>query len=150
MPEASVSKQYTPQWSGFHHIALVTPDLDATVQFYTEVLGMKLSFTAPASEMHGRHAGLMADKQMPGFLHFFEYADAQIVSPPDMKTMHWLPGALHHISIIVPDQAAGMALRDQLQSHAVEMTEIMDQGDIWNLVFKDNNGILLEAAWAKA
>jgi catechol 2,3-dioxygenase-like lactoylglutathione lyase family enzyme len=151
MPEPTVSPQYNPHWSGFHHIALVTPDLDATIQFYTKVLGMKLSGNgiAPANPMHGRHAGLMADQKLPQFLHFFEYKDAEIVAPPDMNTMHWLPGALHHISIILPDEAEARAVYNHIESLGIETTGIMDQGDIWNFLFKDNNGIVIEAAWDK-
>jgi catechol 2,3-dioxygenase-like lactoylglutathione lyase family enzyme len=150
MSEPSVSMQYTPQWSGFHHIALVTRDLDATIQFYTTVLGMKLSSDiGPANQLHGRHVGLMADKQLPGFLHFFEYKDAEIVAPPDMKAMYWLPGALHHISIILPNEAEARAVYNHIESLGIETTGLMDQGDIWNFLFKDNNGILIEVAWEK-
>ncbi|MBY6278041.1 VOC family protein, partial [Symbiobacterium thermophilum] len=32
----------TVPWEGFHHIALVTPDLDTTIHFYGNVLGMQV------------------------------------------------------------------------------------------------------------
>jgi len=47
-----------PPWSGFHHIALVTRDLDATMRFYREVLGMEVTFIGPAGELHGRHCAI--------------------------------------------------------------------------------------------
>jgi catechol 2,3-dioxygenase-like lactoylglutathione lyase family enzyme len=31
-----------PAWQGFHHIALVTADFDATLRFYGDVLGMQV------------------------------------------------------------------------------------------------------------
>lgn len=46
------------QWQGVNHIALQTGDLDATIQFYRDMLDMEVMFTAPAGEMHGRHAGI--------------------------------------------------------------------------------------------
>jgi catechol 2,3-dioxygenase-like lactoylglutathione lyase family enzyme len=134
-------------WGGFHHIALSTPDLEATIQFYRDVLGMELLFVGEAGEMHGRSCGFSPGS---GILHFFEYLDAQIFSPPDLNKMYWLPGALHHIAIAIPDENAALALRDILQQHDVPMTEIMDQGDVRNMVFSDNNGILLEATWPKS
>lgn len=38
----------TLQWQGFHHIALVTLDLDATIRFYGDVLEMKAGNVYPA------------------------------------------------------------------------------------------------------
>lgn len=45
--------QSTPAWQGFHHIALVTPDLDATI--HTEVLSMAVTGVLAASDRNGRH-----------------------------------------------------------------------------------------------
>jgi len=47
--------QAAPPWRGFHHVALVARDLDATISFYRDVLGMEVVFIAPAGELHGRH-----------------------------------------------------------------------------------------------
>lgn len=138
-----------PQWRGIHHIALVTPNLDDTIAFYRDVLGMSLVFTAPATEINGRHAAILPGEGFLG-LHFFEQADARLFTPPDLEALYWLPGALHHISFALPDEIAGLALRDRLESHGVAMTEIMLQEDtVYNMLFQDNNGMLLEAAWPK-
>src|SRR5215207_9095522 len=47
-------------WAGFHHIVLLmlTRDLDATMRFYREILGMEVIFIAPAGELHGRHCAI--------------------------------------------------------------------------------------------
>lgn len=138
-----------PPWQGFHHIALVTPDLDATIAFYRDVLGMKVLFTAPPTNINGRHAAILPGEGHLG-LHFFEEPEAKLFNPPDLKTMYWLPGALHHISFALPDERAGIAFRERLRLHNVEMTEVMRQADtVYNMLFQDNNGMLLEAAWSK-
>jgi hypothetical protein len=61
------------------------------------------------------------------------------------------PGAtfLSHISLALPDEAAGLALRERLTRHGVETTPIMDQGPIRNMGFIDNNGMSLEAEWPR-
>lgn len=143
-----------PPWSGFHHIALVTRDLDATIRFYRDVLGMEIIFIAPAGELHGRHCAIRpgGDPDRLG-LHFFEYPGAPLFGPEDRPLVSAVfdPGAtfLSHISLALPDEAAGLALKERLTRHNVEMSPIMDQGDIWNIAFLDNNGLVLEAAWPK-
>jgi catechol 2,3-dioxygenase-like lactoylglutathione lyase family enzyme len=143
-----------PPWSGFHHIALVTRDLDATMRFYRDVLGMEIMFTAPAGDLHGRHCAIRpgGDPDRLG-LHFFEYPQAPLYGPEDRSLVDAVfdPGAtfLSHISLALPDEAAGLALQERLIRHNVVTSPIMDQGDIWNFAFLDNNGLVLEAAWAK-
>ena len=145
---------FVPPWSGFHHIALVTRDLDATIRFYRDVLGMEIIFTAPAGDLHGRHCAfrLGGDLDRLG-LHFFEYPGAPLFDPEDRPLVSAVfdPGAtfLSHISLALPDESAGLAFQERLTRHDVVMSPIMDQGDLWNLAFFDNNGLVLEAAWPK-
>lgn len=132
-------------WQGVNHIALQTGDLDATVQFYRDVLGMEVMFTAPAGEMPGRHAGIRPGGS--GFMHFFEVQNARQFPPPDLQTMHWMPGALHHISFTLPDEASALALKAKLEALKIDTTRAMDQDNCVIFLFLDNNGILLEANW---
>lgn len=134
------ASSFVPLWSGFHHLALVTRDLDATMRFYREILGMEIIFTAPAGELHGRHCGIRpgGDPDHLG-LHFFEYPGARLYSSEDRSLVAAVfdPGAtfLSHISLALPDEAAGLALQEQLVRHHLVMSPIMDQGDIWRWHF---------------
>ena len=40
MTEPRSAQDTPPSWQGIHHLALATRDLDATVRFYRDVLGM--------------------------------------------------------------------------------------------------------------
>ena len=85
---------------------------------------------------------------------FFEYSKAPLFSPEDrpLDRAVFDPGAtfLSHISFALPDEAAGLALRERLTRHNVAMSPIMEPGGgIWIMVFFDNNGLPLEAAWPK-
>ena len=150
---ASGEVQAPPPWQGFNHVALVTRDLDVTIHFYQEVLGMELLFIAPANQLHGRHCGLRpgSDAAPAGFLHFFEYTHAPLFNPHDrsLEAHVFDPGStfLSHISFTLPDASAGHALQNRLRASGVDMTPIMDQGDLSIMVFLDNNGLALEAAW---
>jgi catechol 2,3-dioxygenase-like lactoylglutathione lyase family enzyme len=52
---AGPSSTITTPWRGFHHVAIGTPDLDATIAFYTEVLGMEMTRLFPATDRNGWH-----------------------------------------------------------------------------------------------
>jgi len=140
-----------PLWRGFHHIALVTPILDATIAFYTEVLGMEIARLFPATDRNGRHCFIKPGATDSWGLHIFEQADAQIFPYPEgLQRFAFIPGALQHIAFALPDLAAASALRERLAAHGIATTGIGDFGPIQNMLFRDNNGILLEATWPKA
>ena len=142
-----------PSWSGFHHIALVTRDLDATMRFYREVLGMQVTFIGPAGELHGRHCAIRpgGDPNRLGLLFLsilrLPYSVQKIERSKPLFLIQEQP--FSHISFALPDEAAGLALQERLTHHNVVMSPIMDQGGIWNMAFLDNNGLPLEAAWPK-
>lgn len=147
-------------WRGFHHIALVTADLDGTIAFYEQVLGMQAGTVYPATANRGRHCFIKPGDTDAWGLHFFEYAGAQIPSSTEAIRLlaenreaaalyQFLPGALQHIAFALPSEEEAMELRRRLNSHGVPMTEIYDQGSIRDFVFVDNNGIQIEAAWPK-
>ncbi|MFS0724946.1 VOC family protein [Paenibacillus sp. 1P07SE] len=146
-------------WSGFHHVALVTADLDQTIRFYREVLGMEVSPVYPATPPRGRHCFIKPGTTDAWGIHFFESADALIhqsddalrrlaANPQGPDLYRFIPGALQHVAFALPSETAGLALRSQLQRHDVLMTGIYDQGSLRNFIFLDPNGIQLEAAWA--
>lgn len=146
MPTQTPSDTHSP-WQGFHHIALVTPDLDATVRFYHDVLGMQVG---EIMDRRGKHCFIRPGESETWGLHFFEYPDAQLFPYPDPAERYvFLPGALQHIAFALPDEAAALALRERLRQHHIETTAINDLGAIRNFLFLDHNGMLLEATWPK-
>jgi catechol 2,3-dioxygenase-like lactoylglutathione lyase family enzyme len=131
-----------PAWRGINHLALVTPDMDATVRFYAGVLGMRLTATLMAGPM--RH-------------YFFEMADGNTVAffeIPWMETFAKPAGApsertiqLDHLSFNVPDEHALEMLRKRLLAAGCEVTPVVDHEIMRSVYFHDNNGIALEASW---
>jgi catechol 2,3-dioxygenase-like lactoylglutathione lyase family enzyme len=135
-------------------VALVTTDLDATTRFYGEVLGMEIggvtSRDARGGEM--RHCFVRPGGTESWGLHFFESPDSRPVSgPEDLEGKFGLQRAgPHHIAFALPDEEAGLALRERLEQNGVASTPIGDAGPVRNTLFLDNNGLLLEAAWPGA
>ncbi len=131
-----------PAWRGINHLALVTPDMDATVRFYAGVLGMPLTATLMAGPM--RH-------------YFFEMHDGNTIAFFEVKgaeTFAKAAGAptdrtiqLDHLSFNVPDEHALEMLRKRLLAAGCEITEVVDHGIMRSVYFHDTNGIALEASW---
>ncbi|QBD81115.1 VOC family protein [Ktedonosporobacter rubrisoli] len=129
-------------WRGIHHIALATADLDATIHFYQDVLGMHVRAIAPDTG-RGRHCLILvkpADDTVWGF-HFFERAlEKTMLGPSDIHPHSLIP----HVALRLADEAAAQALRERLRKAEVVITEIQELG---TFVFFDNNQLCLEITW---
>ena len=139
---AAVQDLPRPAWRGVNHLALVTPDMDATVRFYHGVLGMRLVATLMAGPM--RHYFF---EIAPGnTVAFFEWQGAGTFAKPAgwpvRQTLQF-----DHLSFNLPDHEALMALRSRLEDAGVEVTEEIDHGFIHSIYFTDPTGIALEASF---
>jgi catechol 2,3-dioxygenase-like lactoylglutathione lyase family enzyme len=131
-----------PRWQGINHLALVTPDMDATVRFYVGVLGMRLAATTMAGPM--RH--YFFEMGRGNTVAFFEVEGAEtFAKPAGGPTDRAIQ--LDHISFDVPDEHALEMLRKRLLAAGSEVTTVVDHGFIRSVYFTDPNGIALEASW---
>ncbi|MHB8669994.1 MAG: VOC family protein [Acidimicrobiales bacterium] len=131
-----------PRWRGVHHLAMVTPDMDATVRFYHGVLGMRLVATLSAGPM--RHYFF---EVAPGnTIAFFEWDGADTYAKPAGVRVD-MPLQFDHLSLQLPDEAALLALADRLDRAGVEVTPVVDHDILRSVYFTDPNGIALEASW---
>ena len=133
-----------PRWRGINHLALVTPDMDATVRFYHGVLQMPLVATLAVGPM--RH--YFFEMGEGNTIAFFEWEDAEIPTfskpagiPPTF------PAQFDHVSFDVADERALFDLRDRLRAADVECTDVVDHDFIRSVYFTDPNGIALEASY---
>jgi catechol 2,3-dioxygenase-like lactoylglutathione lyase family enzyme len=139
-----MQSDHRPRWRGVNHLALVTPDMDATVRYYVGVLG----------------ARLVATIGTPGFRHyffeigagntiaFFEYRGAEIeqyAKPAGIP--HPRAAQFDHLSLALADEQALLELRDRLKRANCEVTDVIDHGIMRSIYFTDPNGIALEASW---
>lgn len=139
-----------PNFSGINHLALVTGDMDQTVRFYRDVLGMPLVATI----------GNRPD-DYPYRHYFFKIGEANTIAffewPGMVEKRHkpaGLParGAIQfdHLSFNVDDEESLLELQQRLEANGVEVTPVVDHRIIRSIYFSDANGIALEASyWVK-
>jgi catechol 2,3-dioxygenase-like lactoylglutathione lyase family enzyme len=133
-----------PRWRGVNHLALVTPDMDATTRFYHEVLGARLVATIGTPMF--RH--YFFEIGGGNTLAFFEYSGVDVHSfakpagVPDPRATQF-----DHLSLNVADADALDALRERLLAHGCEVTDVVDHGFIRSIYFTDPHGIALEASY---
>ena len=132
-----------PVWRGVNHLALVTPDMDATVRFYHGVLGMRLVATLMAGPM--RH--YFFDIGNGNTIAFFEVAGAEAFTAPAGIPDRLRKAQFDHLSFNVADEEALLQLRDRLKSFDCEVTDVVDHGFIQSIYFNDPHGIALEASY---
>lgn len=110
------------------HICLLTRDLDATLRFYRDALGLPVRFTF---ERDGRVVGYYLALGGDTFLEMFESADAEAVNR-----------SLHHFCLETNDLDG---LIERLSEHGVPHTEkVMGADHTWQCWFTDPDGNQLE------
>jgi catechol 2,3-dioxygenase-like lactoylglutathione lyase family enzyme len=134
----------TVHWRGVHHLALITPDMDATVRFWHGVLDARLVTTLATPAF--RHYFF---EIAPGnTVAFFEYTDQPLKTYAKPAGVPFeIASQFDHLSMHLPDEDALLRLRERLKGHDCEVTDVIDHGFLRSIYFSDNNGIALEASW---
>ena len=153
--------------NGFNHVVLVTSDMDKTVRFYRDVLGLKVKATQGAGSST---QGVLA--QRPGGqddfkrLYFFELSNGDCLAfvefpgkdtrPEPSYFSHIWPGdaqtagptrKLDHLALNVDSRDDLVAYQERLRAHEVPVSEIQElKGAICvkSIYCYDPNGIALE------
>lgn len=157
------------QFGGINHIALVCSDMERTVDFYTNVLGMPLIKTL---EIPGGGQHFFFDCGNGDSVAFFWFPDAPahapgIASAEDMPGRGRLlsaHGSMNHLAFDVSaDKFDGYV--EKLKDKGVDVSIVLNHDDsettiaselhdgvfVRSVYFKDPDGILLEfAAWTKS
>jgi catechol 2,3-dioxygenase-like lactoylglutathione lyase family enzyme len=136
---------------GIDHLAFVTDDLPATMDFYTRVLGMQL--------VHVRRVPFERDRGQPPYdnlrhyffnmgndtlLAFFEYPKGLAKQNRD------LPGGMQHVAFHVAHDRFD-AMVEHVRSCGVNVIGPVPLGGrFWSAYFYDPNGIRLEIATSRA
>jgi catechol 2,3-dioxygenase-like lactoylglutathione lyase family enzyme len=129
-----------------NHAAYVTHDAEATVRFYTKIMGMEL-----ASTIIGDRIPSTGDA-FPYFHLFFRMGDGSTMAffespglPQAARATHPAYDIFNHIAFQVDTVAEVERWRGWLASNGVEVIGPIDhEGMVLSIYFRDNNGYRLE------
>lgn len=129
-----------PQYTGIHHLAMITNDMDKTIRFWRDLLGL----TMLAATGDGRNKQYFFEICENNIISFFEWPEA--VNPE--KKHHGvptnLPLAFDHVAIGVENDAELDTMRNRLKSAGFKVSHVVDHGYFHSIYSFDPNGIPIE------
>jgi len=128
------------RFNGINHLAMATGDMDKTIRFWRDLLGMRL----------------VAGLGKPGYRHYFfeisendliAFFEWQGVTPVEEKEHGYPvkgPFIFDHVSFGVETEEGLWELKDKLEAAGFEVSEMIDHGFIHSIYAFDPNGIPIE------
>jgi len=127
-------------YNGVNHLAMATGDMDMTIRFWRDLLGMRL----------------VAGLGQPGYRHyFFQISDKDLIAffewptiKPVKRKEHGAPVSgpfiFDHVSFGVETEEDLWALKDSLAAADQWVSDVIDHGFIHSIYAFDPNGIPIE------
>jgi catechol 2,3-dioxygenase-like lactoylglutathione lyase family enzyme len=128
------------KYSGIHHLAMTTRDMDATIRFWRDLLGMRL--VAGLGKPGYRH--YFFEISSNDMLAFFEWPEVERVEEKDHGYPVKGPFVFDHISFGVETEEALWLLKERLEAAGLWVSEVIDHGFIHSIYAFDPNGIPIE------
>ena len=133
---------------GFSHVGLSTLDLDATRDFYENILGFKaVRCDTITVEEGGRIRHIFFDTGRDQLIAFMEARGVPgVPAAYDAGINRGLgvPSAFYHFAFEAGNEAALVEKREELLSKGVAVSGVVDHTWAKSIYFKDPNGISLE------
>jgi glyoxylase I family protein len=122
---------------GLHHVTAICRDIDDTIAFYRDVLGLAVVLDGPSDDdPHARHVRFAAGDG--GFLSFLHY--------PRMPEGVVGIGSTHHFALRVDSAEEQEAWRDYLRERGIGCTDVHDRGQFRSIYTRDPDGHIVEIA----
>jgi catechol 2,3-dioxygenase-like lactoylglutathione lyase family enzyme len=128
------------KFNGINHIALATRDIETTVRFWRDLLGMRLLATV-GRPGYRQYFFQVSENDM---IAFFEWPDVKPIPDKDHGVPVKGPFAFDHLSIGVESMDDLWELKAKLDAAGFWASEIVDHGFIFSLYSFDPNNIPIE------
>ena len=126
--------------AGLHHVTVICQDVARSVDFYRNLLVMRLvKQTVNSDDRGARHLFFGDEEGRPGTLiTCLEY--------PQLEPGKVGSGSTHHFALAVESDEELSAWREYLTSRGVACTEVMDRTYFKSIYLRDPDGHIVELA----
>ncbi len=122
---------------GLHHVTAICRDLDRTIAFYRDTLGLGIARDGMSDDdPDARHVWFAIDDGT--FVSFLHY--------PDMPEGVVGVGSTHHFALRVDSASEQEAWRDYLRQRGLHCTDVLDRGAFRSIYVRDPDGHIVEIA----
>ena len=129
-----------PAYTGINHLAMVTGDMDGTIRFWRDLLGMRL-VAGLGSNGYRHYFFEISDRDI---IAFFEWPDVEKIPEKDHGVPLKGPVAFDHVAFGVDSDDALWVLKDRLEAAEYWVSEVIDHGFIHSIYTFDPNNIPIE------
>ncbi len=128
------------RFTGVNHLAMATGDMDETIRFWRDLLGMRL--VAGLGQKGYRHYFFQISDE--DLLAFFEWPGVEPVRPKEHGAPVRGPFIFDHVSFGVATEEGLWELKDRIEAAGFPVSDMIDHGFIHSIYAHDPNGIPIE------
>ena len=128
------------KYNGVNHLAMATGDMDGTIRFWRDLLGMRL--VAGLGQPGYRHYFFQISST--DLLAFFEWSGVEPVAKKEHGRPVKGPFVFDHVSFGVESEDDLWELKDKLAAAGFHVSDVIDHGFIHSIYAHDPNGIPIE------
>lgn len=128
------------KFNGINHLAMATRDMDQTIRFWRDLLGMRLV----AGLGHPGYRHYFFEISENDLLAFFEWPAVEPVPEKDHGRPTSGPFIFDHVSFGVETEEDLWAVKEKLTAADIWVSEVIDHGFIHSIYAFDPNGIPIE------
>jgi catechol 2,3-dioxygenase-like lactoylglutathione lyase family enzyme len=128
------------KFSGLNHLAMATGDMDKTVRFWRDLIGMRL-VAAMGRPGFKQYIFEMSPRDL---LVFFEWPGIEPIEEKGHGSPKKGPFGFDHVSIGVDSPDDLFELKDKLNAADIWVSEVIDHGFVHSIYTFDPNGIPVE------
>jgi len=130
------------KYSGINHLALATGDINTTIRFWRDLLGIRL-VVALGKLGYRQYFFEVSETDL---IAFFEWPNVEPIEEKDAGRVVNGLFAFDHVALGVENDDALWKLKQKLEANDIWVSELIDNGFIHSIFTFDPNGISLEFA----